>query len=171
MSSQRVIPLRVLLGALALGTLLTQVVIVPSTAAEYAEAYPEVAYLAAPYITAIVVALSGFEVALLAAWQLLSAAAAGGASIRRAKRWANVLAIALSFMAVIFAGVCVHAGSFAAVGGPPMLFGLLASLALVPVAFVLRNKAVSFALRDHADGHVSRQSPFPFTPPHREGQA
>jgi hypothetical protein len=171
MISQRVTPLRVLLGALALGTLLTQVVIVPSTAAEYAEAYPEVAYLAAPYVTAIVVAIGGFEVALLAVWQLLSAAAAGGASPRRAKLLAHVLAVSLSFMAVIFAGVCVHAGSFAAVGGPAMLFGILASLALVLVAFVLRKKAVDFVLTDNVDGPLAQRGQYPFTPPHSEGRA
>ena len=120
-------------------------------ASEYADAYPEVAYLAPPYVSAIVVAFGGFEVALLAAWHLVSAAKRDGASAVRTMRWANVMAVSLSFMAVIFAGVCLHAGSFAAVGGPPMLFGLLASLALVPVGFALRNKAVDFLLGDNVD--------------------
>ncbi len=150
MISQQLTPLRIILGALALGALLAQLVVVPRSAAEYAGAFPEVAYLAPPYVAAIVVAIGGFEVALLAAWQLLSAAAAGEGLTDRSKRWANVMAASLSFMAVIFAGVCVHAGSFAAVGGPAMLFGLLASLALVPVAFGLRKKTVDFLLRDDA---------------------
>jgi hypothetical protein len=155
MIRQQVTALRIVLGALAFGALLAQLVVVPRVAAEYADAYPEVAYLAPPYVTALVVAICGFEVALLAAWQLLSAAERGEALTGRSKRWANVMAVSLSFMAVIFAGVCVHAGSFAAVGGPPMLFGLLASLALVPVAVALRNKAVDFLLGDDAH-RVSR---------------
>ncbi|MCW2131926.1 DUF2975 domain-containing protein [Arthrobacter sp. VKM Ac-2550] len=150
MIRQQVARLRIIFGAFALGALLAQLVVVPLVAADYAEAYPEVAYLAPPYVTAIVVAIGGFEVALLAAWQLLSAAVVGEASAGRSKRWANVMAVSLGLMAVLFAGVCVHAGSFAAVGGPPMLFGLLTSLALVPVAFGIRNKALDFLLDDDA---------------------
>lgn len=150
MIRQQVARLRIIFGALALGALLAQLVVVPLVAADYAEAYPEVAYLAPPYVAAIAVAIGGFEVALLAAWQLLSAAVADDASAGRSKRWANVMAASLSLMAVIFAGVCVHAGSFAAVGGPAMLFGLFASLALVPVAFGIRNKAMDFLLDNDA---------------------
>jgi hypothetical protein len=148
MTRQEALPLRCALGALALVAVLAQFVVVPQMAADYAGAYPEVAYLASPYVTAIVIAIGAFEVALLAAWQLLSAAVsgavsgAGGPSTSRPTRWANVLAASLAFMAVLIAGVCVHAGSFAAVGGPAMLFGLIACLALVPAAFVLRNRAM-----------------------------
>lgn len=151
MTSQEALPLRIALGVLALGALLTQLVFIPRAAAEAAAAYPEVASLAPPYVTALVVALVGFEVALLAAWQLLSAAAAGGALTRRSKLWANVMAASLGFMAVISAGVCYHAGFDAAVGGPAMLFGILFSIAFVPVAVVLRNMAWA-ALED---GHHS----------------
>jgi hypothetical protein len=146
MISQRATPFRVILGAFAVGALLAQVMIVPQVAAEYAGAYPEVAYLASLYVTAIVVAIGGFEVALLASWQLLSAAVAGNVSTSRSKRWATVMTASLCFMSLIFAGVFVHAGSVANVGGPPMLFGLLVSLALVPVAFGVRAKALGFLL-------------------------
>jgi cytochrome bd-type quinol oxidase subunit 2 len=156
MIRQQITRIRIILGALALGSLLTQLVIVPRFAAEYAAAYPEVAYLALPYVTAMVVAIGGFEVALLAAWLMLSTAGAGRALTSRSKRWANVMTASLSFMAVIFSGVCVHAGSFAAVGGPAMLFGLLTSLALLLIAFGLRNQAMRFLLRDDVDAHVSR---------------
>jgi hypothetical protein len=154
MVRQQATRLRIVLGALALGALLIQLV-VPRVAAEYADAYPEVAYLAPAYATAIVVAIGGFEAALLAAWQLLSVAAAGEALTYRSKRWANVMAASLSFMAVILAVVCVHAGSFAAIGGPAMLFGLFASLAVIPGSIVLRNKAMAFLLGADVD-RVSR---------------
>ena len=143
MTRQEALPLRCVLGALALLALLAQLVVVPRTAAGFAGAYPETAYLAAPYVTVIVVAIGGFEVALLAAWQLLSAAERGGASSGWSQRWANIMAAALVIMALLFTGIFVHTG-FAGVGGPPMLFGLLASLALLPGAAVLRNKAMGF---------------------------
>ncbi len=62
------------------------------------------------------------------------------------KRWANILAWSLCFMAVVAAGVCVHAAFVANVGGPPMIFGILASLAVVAIALVVRHRAVSFSL-------------------------
>lgn len=156
MKQEQVRRFRIVIGALTLGALLTQLVVVPRAAAGYADAYPEVAYLAFPYVIAIVVGIGGFEVALLATWQLLSAAAGGDALTSYSKRWANVMAAALVFMAVLFAGVCVHAGSVANVGGPPMLFGLLASLALIPAAFALKKKAMGFSLGADVDNRVSR---------------
>ena len=156
MISQRATPFRIILGALAVGALLAQLVIVPQVAAEYAGAYPEVAYLAPPYVTAIVIAIGGFEVALLASWQLLSAAVAGNVSTSRSKRWATVMTASLCFMSLIFAGIFVHAGSVANVGGPPMMFGLLVSLALVPLAFSVRAKALGFlAGNDIKEGGVA----------------
>lgn len=146
MTRQQVPLLRVVLVALALVAVLTQALVVPWVASGYVDAYPEVAHLAQPYVIAVVVAFGGFEVALLAAWLLLSAANAGDASPCRSKRWANALAASLAFMATLFAGVCAHAAFIANVGGPPVLFGLLVSLALVPAAFALRRGAVGFSL-------------------------
>lgn len=143
--------LRSWIGALALAALLAQLVVVPRVAAANARAYPEVAHLERPYVLAIVVALGGFEVALLAAWQIVSAAKRGQALTSRSKRWANVMAASLGLMAVLFAGVFAHAGFVESVGGPPMGFGLLVSLALVPGAFVLRSKARVFSLADVDD--------------------
>lgn len=156
MNKEQVGRFRIVIGAIALAALISQLVAVPLVAAHYSESYPEVAYLAAPYIIAIGVGIGGFEVALLATWQLLSAALAVETLTSRSKRWANVMAASLVFMAVVFAGVCVHAGSVANVGGPAMLFGLLASLALVPVAVGLRFKALDFSHGDEVYNHVAR---------------
>lgn len=131
--------------------LLAQFVVVPRVAAGYANTYPEVAHLERPYLLAIVVALGGLEVALLAAWKIVSAAKRGEALTTRSKRWANVMAASVVLMAVLFAGVCAHAGFVESVGGPAMGFGLFVSLALVPGAVVLRNKAKGFSLVDVND--------------------
>jgi hypothetical protein len=149
MTKQEALPLRFFLGLFALVTLVIQLVVVPRTGASYASAYPEVAYLEPLYVTAIGLALVGFLVALLAAWQLVAGAVAGRVATRRSTRWANIMAASLIVLAVIFAGVFVHAGFMENVGGPAMLFGLLGSLALVPVAFVLRRWVMKWSVADN----------------------
>lgn len=147
MTRPEALPLRCALVALAVVALLAQVALVPAAARGYARAFPEVAYLASPYAAAIVVAIACFEVSLLAAWQLLSAALMGRGSTGRFRRWADVSAMALVCSAVVLAAVCLHAGSIAGVGGPAMLFGLLASAAVVPAAFILRRAAIATGIR------------------------
>ena len=105
MTRQQVPVLRVAIGALALVALVLQVLVVPLVAAACAVAYPEVAYLQRPYVAAVVVALVGFEVALVSAWQLLNVPTTGETSTRPTRRWANTLAGSLCFMAVVLAGV------------------------------------------------------------------
>ncbi|MCC9204532.1 DUF2975 domain-containing protein [Arthrobacter sp. zg-Y769] len=139
MTRQEALPLRCALVTFALAALVVQFVVVPRIAARAADAYPEVADLASPYVTVIGVAVAAFELALLAAWQLVSAAAADRSAQRRSTGWANIMAVSLGAMAVLFAGVFAHAGSVENIGGPAMLFGLLLFLALIPVAVALRN--------------------------------
>lgn len=153
MTRQQVPVLRVAICALALVALVLQVV-VPLVAAACAVAYPEVAYLERPYVAAVVAALVGFEVALLSAWQLFNVSPADDASTRPMKRWADALAGSLCFMAVVVAGVCVHAAFVANVGGPLTMLGLLVCVAVVPTAVVLRHRAASSSMRGalgHAD--------------------
>ena len=142
---------RVLLGALAIGAILAQIVIVPQVASDYAERFPEVAHLVAPYVLAVVIALAFFEVALLAAWQILVAEEGGRVLVRKAKPWMNIGVACLCLMALIFAGICVHAGSVAKVGGPAMLFALLTSVAFIAAVLALRSKAFSFALENDGE--------------------
>lgn len=147
MSRQQVALARILLGALAIGAALAQAVIVPQLTSDYAERFPEVAHLEAPYVLTAVVALAFFEVTLLAAWQLLAATEEGGrVLVRKAKPWINISVACLCLMALIFAGICVHAGSVAKVGGPAMLFGLVTSVAFIATVLALRSKAITFAL-------------------------
>lgn len=146
MSRYQVALARVLLGVLAIGAVLAQAVIVPQLASDYAERFPEVAQLEAPYVLAVVVALAFFEVALLAAWQLLAAEEGGRVLVRKAKPWMNIGMACLCLMALIFAGICVHAGSVAQVGGPAMFFGLVASVSFIAAMLALRSKAFAVAL-------------------------
>ncbi|MCQ1947233.1 MULTISPECIES: DUF2975 domain-containing protein [unclassified Arthrobacter] len=138
MTRQEALPLRCAVVAFAVAALLTQLVVVPRMAARSAAAYPEVADLASSYITVIGVAVAAFELALLAAWQLVSAAAADRSVTRRSTGWANIMAVSLGVMAVLFAGVFAHAGFIENIGGPAILFGLVVFLALIPVAFAFR---------------------------------
>ncbi|GAA1159600.1 hypothetical protein GCM10009673_11850 [Nesterenkonia sandarakina] len=140
-----------------LGALIAQLILVPALAASLAEDYPQVAHLQVPYLVAVTVAIGGFEVAVVAAWRLLVAAAvdtvaapaapaaaadtvataAEWPTTDRVHRWANIMAVSLGVMAVALAGVFLHAGWVENIGGPPMLFGLLASMAVLLTSPVL----------------------------------
>ncbi len=104
MTKQEALPLRFFLGLAALAALLAQLVIIPWAGASYASTYPEVAYLASPTITALVIAVVGLEMTLVAAWQLVSAAVAGRALTNRSTRWANIMTASLLLMAVLSRG-------------------------------------------------------------------
>lgn len=139
MTRQEALPLRVALGAIACAAVFAQVML-PLLAGGYAAAYPQAANLAVPYAAAAIAAIVCFEVALLAGWQILTAVVAEGALTLSTTTWVNVMAVSLGLTGITLAGICAHAGSVAAVGGPAMLFGLVAGLALVPAAVALRNR-------------------------------
>ncbi|MCC9174434.1 DUF2975 domain-containing protein [Arthrobacter sp. zg-Y179] len=149
MTRQEAFPLRCAVVAFALAALLTQLVVVPRIAARSAAAYPEVADLASSYVTVIGAAVAAFELALLAAWQLVSAAVADRSVTRRSTGWANIMAVSLGVMAVLFAGVFAHAGFIENIGGPAILFGLLLFLALIPVAFAFRYGVLVWLKEEH----------------------
>lgn len=141
MTTQHLAFFRILIGALAIGSLLAQLVVVPQVAANAAERYPEVAHLEIPYVAAVVVAIGFFEIALLAAWRLVATARKQEAvSTGASQRWLNLMAVSLCLMALLFAGTCMHAGSVENIGGPAMLFGLLASLALISGVVIGRRR-------------------------------
>lgn len=105
-----------------------------------------------PYLAAVTVEIGGFEVVVVAAWRLLAAVAVDTAATaaewpttNRVRRWANVTTVSLGVTAVILAGGFVHAGWVENIGGPPMLFGLLTSLAVLLTAPVLRRGAMLYA--------------------------
>lgn len=154
MTMQEALPLRFLLVALGLLALLSQTVLLPGLAGEYAVAYPQVAHLAVPYAAAAVTAVAGFEVALLASWRMLTIVLEEGGLTLRAVAPANALTASVGLSGITVAGICAHAGSVESIGGPAMLLGLLAGLALVPAAVALRNRI----LRAASDSAGSRRS-------------
>lgn len=151
MTRQEALPLRIAFAVLALGALLVQLLVIPPAGTGYAGKFPEAAYLAPPYITALAVAILGFEAALLAAWQLVSAVVPVRSLTRRSKTWTNVMAASLGFMAVVFAGVCAHSMFWTPFGTPAAGFGFLISLALIPVLFALRHGVLGWLEADVHD--------------------
>jgi len=150
MTRQEALPLRVALGAIACAAVFAQVML-PLLAGGYAAAYPQAANLAVPYAAAAIAAIVCFEVALLAGWQILTAVVAEGALTLSTTTWVNVMAVSLGLTGITLAGICAHAGSVAAVGGPAMLFGLVAGLALVPAAVALRNRFLQLSTEPGPD--------------------
>ena len=141
---QQALALHMAIAAIALAAIATQGLIVPQVARGFAEAYPEVAYLAPPYTIVIAIAIGSLEVGLLAAWQLISAARTSKILSSGSRRWANAMAASVALMATLFAGVCAHASFVADVGGPPVFLGLLAALALVPGSVILREVTMGY---------------------------
>ncbi|MGW9404875.1 DUF2975 domain-containing protein [Arthrobacter sp. NPDC055585] len=150
MTKQEALPLRILIAVLAFGALVLQILLIPQAGDSYADRFPEAAYLAFPYTTAIAVGFIGFEVALLAAWQLVSAVQTDRALNSRTVRWTNVTAASLGFMAAVFACVCAHTLFWTEFGSPAVFFGFLVSLALFACVFVVRNGVRSW-LENAAD--------------------
>ncbi len=152
MNVQLIPDLRIAVGALAIGALLTQVFITPLFANSFAEAYPEAAYLALPYMIAIIAAICGIEAALLAIWKLLSIVKRGEVSTGPSLGWVNFITGCLLFTAAIMASVFAHASFVAYVGGPPVFFGLLASIALGAGAIFLRTSMKRGLIADGVEG-------------------
>ena len=147
LSIQHVPAARFALVGLFVTALILQLWVVPAAAAQAVAQYPEYGYLARPYVIAIGVAIGLFELALVSAWQVLSATTAEPRP-RRRKWWATTLTLALTLSGLVFAGVFIHAGSVERIGGPPMLFGLLAALTVVVVTLALRRKTLEFTVGD-----------------------
>lgn len=120
-----------------------QAVVIPVAAAGFATRYPEVAHLQAPYVTGLVIAVVGFQLALVAAWKVATDLASEQSSAQKRSRWSAIAVLALCLMALAAACVFAHASFVALVGGPPVMLGLLLSVAIVPGALVARKKFLS----------------------------
>lgn len=139
MSIQQILLLRIAVVMLALGSILAQLFITPLVARSFAAAYPEVAYLELPYTVAVIVAIGGFELALLAAWQILSLVKREAIFIGPPMRWMNFMTACFLFAAATLVGIIMHATFMANIGTPAMLFGLLSSIAFGTSALFLRS--------------------------------
>ena len=158
MSTQQLLPYRLTLGALALAAVLTQIIFVPLGASSYAASYPEVAHLQVPYTVALIIGLVGLEVALVAGWLLLAATGDQAMTSALMRQGVNIITAGLLFLLVVSGGVFFHAGSVENVGGPPMLFGLMLCLVLVPGVWVARRRFLAtwdVARHSNAQGYAS----------------
>lgn len=150
MDRNEVLAGRLFIGLLLALALVTQFVVIPGMASSYAHRYPEVAHLAVPYSTVFIAAIIAFELALLSAWMVASSTGHDASD----RRWVNAATAAWCCALVIVAGVCVHAGAIADVGGPAMLFGLMLSCGLGIAALVLRPRVLQ-ALHDRRRSSTS----------------
>ncbi len=139
MNIQQIPLLRIAVVILALGSILAQVFITPLVARSFAAAFPEAAYLELPYTVAVIVAIGGFELALLAVWQILSIVKRGATFTGSPMFWVNFMTTCFLFAAATLIGIIMHATLIANIGTPIMLFGLLASIAFGASAIVLRT--------------------------------
>lgn len=159
MNIQQIPPLRVLVVVLALGALIAQIFVIPTVAKSYAEAYPEVAYLATPYTVAFIVAVVGIETSLLAGWKILSIAKRERSLTHSAMGWVNLMTAGLLFTAVVMVGIFAHACFFTSIGSPAMLFGLLVSITFGAGAIVFRKTVKRSFLAQNPDGGFERAFP------------
>ena len=130
--------------ALALAAIFSQVLVIPRLAAEYARSYPDLAYLAVPYTITAAIGIIGFEIALVAAWRMLTIY--DGEEIDLVKPqsfWVNVLAFSLMLGVLAFAGICGHAAIVENIGGPPTMLGLVTGIAFIIMAAILRKKVLT----------------------------
>ena len=139
MNVQQIPLLRIAVVMLALGSILAQIFITPLVARNFAAAYPEVAYLELPYTIAVIAAIAGFELALLAVWQILSLVKRGATPTGSQMLWVNFMTTCILFTAATLIGIIMHATFIANIGTPAMLFGLLASIAFGASAIFLRT--------------------------------
>lgn len=136
MNESAIVLLRAFLVTIFLGALLGQIVIVPSYASESATAFPEVAFLAAPYALVVIIAIACLEVMLLAIWVLLSRVQRDEIFNSQAFRWVNVIiwSAAAATLLVLFLGI--HLLGVMQVGGPGVLL-TVGGVAVCGTAFVL----------------------------------
>lgn len=138
-----ILALRVLLALVFLVLLLGQAVVIPDFAAESAAAFPEVAFLAAPYTVIAVAGIACVQAGLFATWVLLSMVERNAIFSEHAFRWVNVIigaAIALTIL-TLFAGI--HLSAVVQVGGPGVLLAVsaagIAGASIVLLMFVMRG--------------------------------
>ncbi|HEX7660608.1 MAG TPA: DUF2975 domain-containing protein [Pseudonocardiaceae bacterium] len=133
--------LRALIVITALIALYGQVIVIPTSASDMAEEYPDLAYLAVPYAILAIIGVACVEAALVAVWKLLSMARKDAIFGERAFLWVDVIIGAASVATLIAAGVAVHLWVIPTISITAMvMFGLVmqaSAAAFAGFAFVL----------------------------------
>lgn len=120
-------------------TLVAQVVAVPLAASSLAQSFPSVSHLQVPYAVALIAALLGIQVALVAGWLMLGLDGDGAFSSGRVRTGTTVALAGLVVAVLTVSAVLVHAGAVENVGGPMVLFGLIACAGILCAAVPLRT--------------------------------
>lgn len=121
--------LRVSLVVLLLGTVMAQA-LVPVFAAEKGVLFPEVAGLVVAYSVAAILVIACGQMVLLAIWRLLTFIDRGQIFTPRALRWVDVIMVSGGVAAALSAGVMIHLLFVVGLGGPGVVLGLAASVAV-----------------------------------------
>ena len=135
--------LRTLLVLVFLLLLLGQALVIPSLAEESAIAFPEVAFLAAPYMLISIGAIACVQLAVFATWVLLSLVEQNSIFSERALGWVNTIiaSIVTATILLVFAGL--HILVVVQVGGPGVFLGTCAAgiggAAMVLLIIVMRG--------------------------------
>ena len=131
-----VLALRVLIVILFLGTLTAQAWFIPQLAAEAAEEFPELAYLAIPYSVLLIVTVACVQVVFLALWVLLSRVRRGAIFTEQSFAWVNtIIGAGILATALVFA-LGIHLLGIVDVGPPPLGM-LMSAIVVAGAAFVL----------------------------------
>ena len=141
MNRLTVLAVRVALGAVLLGTLATQVLIIPLLASEVAIANPEVDYLQWPYTFAAIGVVASVQVAIVCVWRLLGFVRAGSIFSPLAFRWVDVIIGAIGAAVAILVVMFGHLWAIAAMPPAAFLFltgGVVTGLCLALLMVVMR---------------------------------
>ena len=120
--------LRILLLIVVAGIALLQGFILPLMASQYAEIYPEVAYLAVPFTVIFQLVLLGAEVIVVCIWMLLSMVAEDSIFSSKAFRFVDVIIGTLLAMAAILLGVQVYLSAILNADPPAVAIVLIGGL-------------------------------------------
>ena len=141
MRARTITALRIALAAVLLGTLLTQVLIIPLLAAEAARESPEVAYLRLPYTVAAIVFVLCIQLALVCVWRLLSFVRSGSIFSPAAFAWVNRITGSIVVAVAILAVMWVHLTVINAMAPAVFLFltgGVVCGLCLALLVVVMK---------------------------------
>jgi len=148
MQARTILALRVALGAVLLGTIATQALIIPLLAAEAARESPEVAYLEGPYTLAAIVFVLCVQLAVACVWRLLSFVRRGSIFSPAAFAWVNRIIGSIVVAVGILATMWVHLTVINAM--PPAVFlfltgGVVCGLCLALLMVVMKALLVRAA--------------------------
>ncbi|WP_104092121.1 DUF2975 domain-containing protein [Arthrobacter sp. GMC3] len=136
MKDSAIVILRAFLVMIFLGAFLGQLVIVPAFANESTAAFPELAFLAAPYTIVVNAGIACLQVMGLAIWILLSMVQRDVIFTSQAFRWVNVIIWSAAGATMLVLSLGVHLLGVMQVGGPGVLLAI-GGATICGTAFVL----------------------------------